>query len=54
MINKNFLENLINEIVDMMADDLSADQIKKLRNVLHIKLLFSELIQKFSRNEQLL
>ena len=38
MINKNFLEDLINEIVDMMADDLSADQIKKLRNVLHIKL----------------
>ena len=38
MINKNFLEDLINEIVNMMADDLSADQIKKLRNVLHIKL----------------
>ena len=38
MINKNFLEVLINEIVDMMANDLSADQIKKLRNVLHIKL----------------
>ena len=57
MINKNFLEDLINEIVDMMADDLSADQIKKLRNVLHIKLKeysIEKLIRKLSRNKQLL
>ena len=37
MIN-NYLNDLINGIIDVMSDDLSVNQINKLRNVLHNKL----------------